>query len=515
MAGQGPIARLLAGQDAAAAEVLASEADGLPAPSRGQVRPLMRLAAAGEAPGPRAARWLLTAWRLRDAAATGRLLAVLPGLPAPVREAAGGWLFWPEAGDELALRRQLLDQAETLLALAQARPQPWLYDGLAEVLGQRGGRPLRRLLELTKAYDWARQVAALLPAELRLPGGWSPDLWLAWQQAGSARVRRLRRPARAGDWDSLAGLPHHEQALARRFAGDSPKAAAASALAWPAGPRSLEVLQEVARITAAEGLAAWRAAQAVAREQGRPVLLLGNASLGGPPLWAAPGPWQQRAALPTDGLTAPPAAEVRGLARLRAQRLGGGHLLRCLWELCAAAILARRGRGHLAALTAAARPWLSPEQLEALRQGSLGLALGGLPLAPALKRTQDALARCRALEAQARRAIQTVYGLAAAGRGPLVLPWADKFAASTAKAGDHLYLAWLTELFSRLSPPPLLVLVDETTHPEFPSLARVLAAARRARPGLVFRGLGAFAGRPQPTDLTAALGQAARGAHLV
>lgn len=515
MARPGPIARLLAGRTAAAREVLAAEAAELPGPAPHQVGPLIGLAAGGETPAPRAARWLLAAWRLGDPQALPRILKALLQAPSSAREAAGLWLFWPEAADELPLRRQLCQQAGALLDLAVCRPGPWLRDGLAEVLGQRGGEPLRRLLDLAHQQDWARRVVALLPAELRLPGGWPPGLWLVRQEVGSACLARLRRLARAGRWSAIAGLPSGEMALTRHLAGYSPAAQTGRPLAWPAGPKSLAVLERMAVLTAAEGLAAWRVAERVSRRLDRVVLLLGNASLGGPPLWAVASPGQQGAAsLPPDR-PRPSRGMVQDLARLRARRLGGGHLLRCLWELRTAVGVAQRGRNDLETLLAQALPWLESGKIEALRQGRLGLALGGLPLAPALGRARGALERCRSLEAQARQALNLVYGLAAAGRPPLVLPWADKFAASTAKAGDHAYLARLTALLARLSPPPLLLLVDQTAHPGFPSLVRVLTRAGRSQPGLVLRGVGCYAGRARPRDLGGAVLRAARGANLV
>jgi hypothetical protein len=98
---------------------------------------------------------------------------------------------------------------------------------------------------------------------------------------------------------------------------------------------------------------------------------------------------------------------------------------------------------------------------------------------------------------------------------PLVLPWVDKFAASTGKAADHAYLAALAGMLAELDPPPLLLLLDETPHPDSASLKVILEAAARLRPGLVLRGLGCFGGRPEPRDLEEALLEASRDAHLV
>jgi hypothetical protein len=301
------------------------------------------------------------------------------------------------------------------------------------------------------------------------------------------------------------------------MAGDAPSAVKARPLAWPAGPQSLPVLEETARLIAVEGMAAHQVALHLSRRLGRVVLLLGNASLGGPPLWATPGPWQQAGGgeLGSGALLRPSRREAAALARLRARRLGGEELLSALWQARAACGLAGRGLRRWKALAARAAPWLSRKQHQDLAAGSLGLSLAGPPWRTALERAEQALERCAALEARALAALGLIYGLAARGRAPLVLPWADKFAASTAKGGDHLYLARMASLLARLDPPPLLLLIDETVHPGFPSLSRVLAEAMRARPGLVLRGVGAFAGKGEPRNLAAAALRAARGAHLV
>lgn len=498
-----------------AREVLAAGPERLPVPGPRQLRGLLELAAQGEAPPPRAARWLLTAWRLRDPLALTLILQALREASGQAREAAGGWLFWPPADDELPLRRQLLDQADALLDLARAQPEPWLEEGLAEVLGQGGGAPLRRLLALAGQHAWARRMVSLLPPGLRLPGGWPPGPWLAKNKIGPAGVGRVRRLVKAGRWPELASLGPEELSLAQHLAGDAPAAVGASPLAWPAGPAALNVLQEMARITVAEGLAAARIAARVSERLGRVVLLMGNASLGGPPLWAAPGPWQQGLSASSAGRPRPPRRQVQNLARLRARRLGGEHLLRCLWELRTAVNLAGRGRGRLRELTSRAAPWLEPVRAEALAAGQLGLALGGTALTTALRRAEGAITRCQDLEKQARGAINLIFGLAASGGAPLVLPWVDKFVASTAKAADHVYLAELTALLARLEPAPLLLLIDETVHPGFPSLGRVLQEAGRLQPDLVFKGVGSFGGRPQPGDLGRAVARAAQSASLV
>jgi len=486
-------------------------------PGQGELAALLELAAGGEEAAPRAARAWLARWCAAGREALPRVLAALPGASPRAREAAGQWLFAPELSDELPLRRRLAAGLDQLLDLGGRLPEPWLLEGLAELLAARGGAPLRRLLALARQEAWAAGVVALLPPDARLPGGQGPAQWLTRRSLGPGGVARLRRLAREGRWDQLAGQDRQSLALARTLAGDAPAAVQARPLAWPAGPRALPVLEETARLIAVEGKAAHQVALHLSRRLGRVVLLLGNASLGGPPLWAAPGPWQQAGGngLDKGALPRPPRREAAALARLRARRLGGGGLLAALWQARAACGLAGRGLRRWEDLAARAAPWLSPGQQQGLAQGSLGLSLAGPPWRTALARAGQALERCAALEAQARSALGLVYGLAVRGRAPLVLPWADKFAASTAKGGDHLYLAQLAGLLARLDPPPLLLLIDETVHPGFPSLNRVLAQAMRARPGLALRGVGAFAGEGEPRNLAAAALRAARGAHLV
>eukprot|EP01022_Parablepharisma_sp_SALTPOND_P010567 TRINITY_DN14360_c0_g1_i1.p3 TRINITY_DN14360_c0_g1~~TRINITY_DN14360_c0_g1_i1.p3 ORF type:complete len:583 (-),score=250.56 TRINITY_DN14360_c0_g1_i1:288-2036(-) len=478
---------------------------------------MLELAGRGERPRPRRARIWLSAWAAARPEALSRVLAALPAASAQAREAAGQWLFEPELEDELPLRRALLSHLDGLMALAARLPEPWLLEGLAELMASRGGAPLRRLLAAARQERWACQVVELLPASTRLPGGSGPRGWRVRRALGPAGVARLRRLARAGRWSQLAREDRDDLALARSMIGDSPAALQARPLAWPAGLHALPVLADAVRLIAAEGRAAYEVAQHLSLCLGRVVILMGNASLGGPPLWAAPGPWQQEAgaALGTGPLAAPPRREGAALARLRAARLGGTGLLSALWKARTACLLAGRGMRAYKSLAEQAASWLSAEQQESLANGSLGLSLTGPPWQQALDCVRQALERCLALERQARAALGLVYGLAARGAAPLVLPWADKFAASTAKGGDHLYLARLAALLARLDPPPLLLLIDETVHPGFPSLVLVLAEAGRTEPGLVFRGVGAFAGEPEPRDLAAAALQAARGANLV
>ncbi len=486
-------------------------------PSRAALIRRLELAGGGEEAGPRSARRELAAWCAVAPTALGRVLALLPAVSTQAREGAGLWLFAPEAADELPLRRQLLDNLEGLLALAQRLPEDWLLEGLAELLAARGGAPLRRVLALAPREDWARRVAALLPPDLPLPGGHITETWQARQDLGPAASARLGRLARRAAWPALAQEGRAALTLAHALTGETPVAAAAPALAWPAGPRGLATLEALAELTAREGQAAYAAAREVSERLGRVVLLLGNASLGGPPLWAAPGPWQQQEglALAQGPLPTPPATPCAHLGRLRALRLGGAPLLTALWRARVACQLAGRGMRRWQSLAQEAAPWLKPRHQAALAQGSLGLSLESPPWGLALQRARAALARCQGLESQGRAAARFFYGLAARGRAPLVLPWADKFAASTAKGGDHLYLAHLVALMARLDSPPLLLLIDQTIHPTFPSLTQMLAQANARLRGLVLRGVGAFAGEAEPRDLTGALLAAARGAHLV
>ncbi|MCG2765621.1 MAG: hypothetical protein L6288_14730 [Desulfarculaceae bacterium] len=477
----------------------------------------LELAGRGEDAAPREARRGLALWCVAGPKALSRVLRLLPQVSPQAREWAGLWLFAPEAADELPLRRRLLAGLDGFLDLAARLPEPWLLEGLAELIHSMGGAPLRRLLGLAKEQAWARRVVALLPANTRLPGGTTPEIWLARHRLGQSQARRLGRLAREGRWQAMVSESRHALTLAQAAAGDDPAAASAPSLAWPAGPRALSTLEAMARLTAREGQEAYKVARQASQELGRVVLLLGNASLGGPPLWAAPGPWRQEAGrdLAVGPLPKPPAGAVRRLAWLRAHRLGSGALLRALWQARVACHLAGHGLRRWKALAEEAAPYLKLCDRAALAQGSLGLSLEGPPWSQALARARDALEHCRGLETQGRAALKLFYGLAAQGRAPLVLPWADKFVASTAKGGDHLYLVHLAALLAGLDPPPLLLLIDQTTHPGFPSLTQVLAQAMQRRPGLVLRGVGSFAGKNEPRDLAAAVLRAAQGAHVV
>lgn len=468
----------------------------------------------GSSPQARAAQERLHALRLADPTALASMLKALAEAPAPVVEAAADWLFQAEPDWELGL--ELTGAAGELLDLVAQRPGPWWSQGLAGVLTLAGGRPLARLLALARRAAWAREVVAHLPPDYGLPGGLTPAPWLARREMGRAGQARMRRRLARRDWTALAGLGAAALTLAQAQAGCSPPAAGAAPLAWPGG--DLALLEEMAALTAREGLAAADLAVKTSLATGRLVILLGNASLGGPPLWAMPGPWQQ--GLPWPPPAAAPRREVAALARLRAARLGGPGLLQALWEARAGLALHGRGRAALEGLLAQSGRWLPAEQLEALRAGRLPLALAGRPPGPALAAAGAALAAARALEREGRVALALVHGLAAAPSRPrsgqaLVLPWADKFAASTAKGGDHAYLAGLAGLLAGLEPAPLLLLIDETPHPATASLGRILEEASRLRPGLALRGLGAFAGQAEPSDLEAALLRAARDAHLV
>ncbi|MBU4565098.1 MAG: hypothetical protein KMY53_16140 [Desulfarculus sp.] len=477
----------------------------------------LELAGRGEDAAPREARRALALWCVADPKALGRVLRLLPRVSPQAREWAGLWLFAPEAADELPLRRCLLAELDGFMDLAARLPEPWLEDGLAELVHSMGGAPLRRLLSLAQEQAWARRVVALLPRDARLPGGGTPEAWLARQRLGRSQAHGIGRLARAGRWQALAQEGRHALTLAQAAVGDAPAAAQAEPMAWPAGPQALTTLEAMARLTAREGQAAYEVARRASQDLGRVVLLLGNASLGGPPLWAAPGPWQQAAGeeLAAGPLPKPPAEAVRRLAWLRAHRLGSGALLSALWRARVACHLAGRGLRRWKALAEEAAPFLKLRDRAALAQGSLGLSLEGPPWPQAMERAEAALARCRGLESRGRAALRLFYGLAAQGRAPLVLPWADKFVASTAKGGDHLYLVHLAALLAGLDPPPLLLLIDQTTHPGFPSLTQVLARAMQRRPGLVLRGVGSFAGEPEPRDLSKAVLRAARGAHVV
>ncbi|MBI5523228.1 MAG: hypothetical protein HY910_11400 [Desulfarculus sp.] len=478
---------------------------------------LLRRAAhqGGSSPAARAAQKDLHALRLASPQALGRMLAALAMAPPGVVEAAADWLFQAEPDWELGL--ELAGQAGSLLDLVAQRPGPWWSPGLAGVLALAGRRPLARLLALAKEQPWAREVVTHLPPDYGLPGGHVPAVWLARRELGRSGQARVRRRLARRDWPALAGLGAAAMVLGQALAGYSPAAAGAAPLAWPGG--DLALLEEMAALTAREGLAAADLAVKASLATGRLVILLGNASLGGPPLWAMPGPWQPGVAMPT--LAAPrPSREIAQLARLRAARLGGPALLQALWEARAGVALHGRGRAALERLLAQAGRWLPQENIEGLRAGRLTLALAGRPPGPALAVARAALAQARALEREGRAALTLVAGLARAlgrprGGQALVLPYADKFAASTAKGGDHAYLAGLAGLLAGGPSPPLLLLMDETPHPATASLGRILEEASRLCPGLALRGLGAFAGQAEPSDLEAALIAAARDAHLV
>ncbi len=471
---------------------------------------LVEAAAGGESIPARRARRRLARLRLEQPGLLPSLLHILVERASPAAlEAAGGWLFFPDSERELELLLQLTARAGELLEAASRRPGPWWNEGLAQVLALAGGEPRRRLLALARREPWARQVVAHLPPDLGLAGGYTPESWLARQGLGPAACRRLRNLIRGGDWPALAGLGRGELVLARHWCGLGP--AQGRALAWPAGGRALLVLEALARLTAREGRRAFLLAGRACRSLGRPVILAGNASLGGPPLWAVPGPWQEGGGR-FGGGTCPDRGRVQGLARLRARRLVGASLWRALWEMATAVAVAGRGGRVWRGLLEQSRPWLSSGQAASLEGGEAPLELGSRPLALARRRVEQEIARARFLEEQGRGAVEMLYGLVAGGVG--VFPWLDKFVASTAHAGDHGYLAGLVELFSGLDPRPLWLLVDETPHPRSPSLAAALLAGSGG--GVVLRGLGGFGGgMPEPGDLEGALLEAAVGADLV
>ncbi len=470
---------------------------------------LVEAAAGGESAPARRARRRLANLRLRDPSLLSSLLDILVSRASPAAlEAAGGWLFFPDSDQELKLLLQLVERADKLLEAARQRPGPWWSEGLAQVLALAGGRHLRRLMALARQEDWAKEVLARLPPDLALPGGYHPEAWLARQELGPAAFSRLRRQFRRRDWPALAGRSRGELVLARSWGGLGP--AGGRALAWPAGEGALVVLEALARITAREGWRAFTLAGRACRSLERPVILAGNASLGGPPLWAVPGPWQEGGWRPVPG-PRPKRDRVRALARLRARRLVGASLWRALWEMATAVAVAGRGGRCWRELLEQSRPWLSQGQAASLERREAPLELGSRPLPLARRRVEQELERARLLEEQAAGAMEMVYGLAAGGVG--VLPWLDKFVASTSHAGDHAYLVGLVELFAGIEPRPLWLLVDETPHPRSPSLAAALAAA--GGDGLVLRGLGAFGEDVEPEDLEGALLEAAAGADLV
>lgn len=468
----------------------------------------------GLAPEALAAQARLESLRLGDDVALHRQLVALSRATPAARAAAGLWLFNPQ-GQGPALLGQLARQSETILGLAcQFHPPEWT-EGLAVVMALAGGGVLRRLSGLARDEDWAREVLGALPAGLRLPDGDSATVRLNRVLASPAGVRRAQLWASQERWTDLAELSPPELRLARHTAGWRPAAAGSTALAWPGGDLSL--LEEMALVTAAEGRRAYELARELARERGRPVVLLGNASLGGPPLWAVPGPWQQGAEW-RSRLAPPPAGPLRELGRLRAARLAGPRLARALWQMACAVAVHGRGRADLGRLVRAAGPWLAPGLAQGILAGSLPLAPSGPPLDQAREKALEALALARSLAAEGRRAMSLAWGyLAAWGRSrqPLVLPWADKFVISTQKAGDWAYLAGILEFLGRLTHPPLVLLLDETIHPPAASLAMVLQNIRLQRPGLAVVGLGAMAEQAEPPDLAEALSLAAREARLI
>lgn len=461
----------------------------------------------------------LAEFLLSGADAWPRVLIELGRCSPVALEAAGNWLFMPDHPREMDLRRSLAGHWDQLMGLARRRPGPWLVPGLAWVAAGRGGRALADLAAWARQEDWGRRVVECLPPGCRL-GGLEPVVWLARAALGPARSGAVTRLARSGRWEGLAVQGPEALIAARSRVGATPGAERAPALAWPAGEHAMDLLEEMARVTAREGRRAWELARGLARDTGRPVILLGNSNLGGPPLWAAPGPWQEGWPAPNAAdLAAPPGDQVRELARLRARRLSGEILLHAMWDLKAATEVGGRGRAALADCLDRAAPWLDPEKLVRLRNGELGFGLDGPSQASAREAAHQALDLARRLERGASRAMGLAWGLtrlaAEAGR-PLVLPWADKFVASTLRAGDYAYLAGMARLFSSIRPAPLLLLVDETPHPPPASLSEVLEVCNRLNPDLPMRGLGALGGdQPEPADLEAALRDAARGASLV
>lgn len=486
-----------------------------------QAARLVRAAADPDITIARGAALELTMAREKDERALGVILAALRRGPKAALAAAGSWLFFPETDDELGLRLQAAKAGEALLDLAQARPGEWWAEGLAEVVGLVGGRLLTRLTKLAKREPWARAVVAVLPEGTRLAGGQEPQVWLAARRVGRSGAARARALARRGDWPGLAKLSPDHLRVARAAVGVERTAAKGKALAWPGGAQALERLEEIAGLIAAEGAAAYDLASQVSRKLGRMVVLMGNASLGGPPLWAVPGPWSQGMAWPRRTMAQPLAGPVSELARLRARRLAGPGLLRALWDLEATALVAGRGARTVRALRERAAPWLAQERLEELATGQLNLSLGGPSWKPALDRVHQALALAQSLERQATRALGLVYGLANAGRSaitkgkPLVLPWVDKFVASTLKDGDWAYLTGIVELLGSMERPPMLLMIDETVHRPAAAMPGLLAAAMAARPGLRLTGLGALGGTDEPRDLGRAVLDAAGKSHLV
>ncbi len=473
--------------------------------------PLLALAAAAR----------ITGWRQSDDRALATLIQALRRADEASLRAAGQWLFFPVCDDELALRLQAVAAVDDLLDLAQARPEHGWEEGLADVVGLAGGKALARLAALAERESWARAVVARLPAGVSLAGGWPPDDWLAARRLQAKESARVRRWARQRRWSDLAGLGSDELVLARRQAGVWRRAAPGRALAWPAGRYSLSRLEEMAGIIAAEGAAAAELAGLLSRRRRRVVVLMGNASLGGPPLWAVDGPWQAGMDCPAAGDQASPDKTVRKLAWLRAARLAGPAIKRALWDLLAAGRAAHRGRRVLDKLCQQARPWLGRRVIEDLRAGRGDLALGGPSWEPARARAEETLALAAEMERWGLRATELMQRLAMAGRDlavrgrPVVLPWADKFAASTLKDRDWAYLAGVVELLVGLDPPPLLLMIDETPHQPAAAMAGLLATAMDRRPGLRLVALGALGGEEDPGDLAAAVLEVAAEAHLV
>ena len=430
------------------------------------------------------------------------------------------------AGDDSAVAEVLSLPEDAGLGWPEAAPLARLVEAAAgEGLG---GRAAARLLNLWR-LGHPRRLGELLavletasPAALEVAGDWLffPEVddelaLLAPLVREAPHLRELCR-RRPGDW-CREGLD-----LVLPLAGEAVPPTTPETTA-PIPEHWLPLLESLARCTAREGLRAQELALHLSRRLGRVVVLLGNASLGGPPLWAVSGPWQTCPALAAEPRPPAPRRRVERLARLRARRLGGPLLLRALWGVVTAWRVGGGDRRELDELLEQARPWLTDEESAGLREGRLALSPGRLPLEPALALAREALERARRLERQGRDALRLVYGLAAAGnrllaRGEaeaVVLPWIDKLVASTKKAGDHAQLVGLCRLLSRLAPPPLVMLVDETVHPAEPSLVRVLEAASRQDPALVLRGVGAFNLEPEPGDLEGALLATAEDAHLV
>ncbi|MFH1057599.1 MAG: hypothetical protein V1797_02830, partial [Pseudomonadota bacterium] len=268
----------------------------------------------GLLPEARAAQAELEAGRLADPSRLPAILAALHDADPASLAAAGLWLFDPQT-EAPRLMAELVEFTDELYELVSLRePQGWA-EGLARVLALAGGRNLRCLLDMARPQAWAREVMAELPLDLNLPGGDTPPLRLAVLEVGAATARRAVHLARSGRWTELArqaGSARQDGAdnqagavlaLAQADVGCRQVAVASAALSWPGG--DLDLLEVLAAITAREGQRAHELAVTLAAAAQGPVLLMGNASLGGPPLWAVPGPWQQGADWPAK-LSVPP-----------------------------------------------------------------------------------------------------------------------------------------------------------------------------------------------------------------